>query len=94
MKSADRKDYNRYMEHIKTLSRALEIMRSDESPIIKQFLLNEIHCDRQTYGDVQNGQVHPIPEGKSHKEVIEAEIRSFRHAMEMLQIKTKKEKNR
>lgn len=92
-RSVDQKDLQRYKEHIETLERAKEILNSDDTDIIKYYLLKEIGCDRFTYGEwkmSRNGKERfaPIQTKMSHIWAIDREIRSFKHAVQFL---TKKE---
>lgn len=82
----------RYKEHLKILYRAKEILaiepESDEEELINNIMLEEIGCDSLTYGDVWEGD--GITRGikldtkQKHNWSLDAEIRSFKHALEIM----------
>jgi len=89
--SEDLEDIKRYKEHIKTIDRALEIIESNDSPIIKNILLTEIGCDRNTYGewhDTKDGpRLSPIRDKKIHCWSLQKEKEGFIHAINYLYFK-------
>lgn len=87
----DLEDIKRYKQHIKTIDRALEIIESDESPIVKNIQLTDIGCDRNTYGEwheTPNGlRLSPIRDKKIHCWSLQKEKEGFIHAIKYLYFK-------
>ena len=83
------KDCERYREHIKTMERAIDIINGEEPEAIKRLMLQEIGCDALTYGDLSehNGRVilHRLDERVKHIWGLVSEIKSFRHAIRMIE---------
>ena len=81
------KDCERYEQHIKDILRAIEILEGDEPAVIQRLLLEEIGCDRQTYGDVWEGKdvrfINLDSKGK-HIWSLTSELKSFRHALKII----------
>jgi len=83
-------DVKRYKEHLKDLYRAKEILNSTEPPSIQAHLLSEIGCDKVTYGEWvirRDGYEHlkTIKSKMSHIWALDREIRSFEHAIKLLE---------
>jgi len=82
-------DVKRYKEHLANLYRAKEILNSEEPPSIKELLLCEIGCDKDTYGEWvirRDGHEHlkTIKSKMSHIWALDREIRSFEYAIKFL----------
>lgn len=83
-------DVERYKKHLKDLYRAKEILNSTEPPSIQAHLLSEIGCDKYTYGEWvirRDGYEHlkTIKSKMSHIWALDREIRSFEHAVKLLE---------
>lgn len=90
MTKDDLNDVKRYREHLKDLYRAKEILNSNESKPIKHLLLEEIGCDKITFGEWEiydNGKerFRTINTKMSHIWAIDREIRSFEHAIKLME---------
>lgn len=83
------KDCERYRQHIETMERAIDIINGDEPDYIKRLMLLEIGCDPLTYGDISemNGRIvlHRLDEKVKHIWGLVSEIKSFRHAIRMIE---------
>jgi len=83
-------DVERYKKHLEDLYRAKEILNSTEAPSIQELLLSEIGCDKDTYGEWvirRDGHeyLRKVKSKMSHIWSLDREIRSFEHAIKLLQ---------
>lgn len=83
-------DVERYKKHLQDLYRAKEILNSSEPKGIQAHLLEEIGCDKITYGEwVIRRDGHEnlkvIKSKMSHIWALDREIRSFEYAIKFLE---------
>ena len=82
------KDCERYEQHIKDIERAIEILEGEEPRMIKELMLKQLGCDRETYGDIQIGTktdriIRADSDGKLIWSLV-SDLKSFRHALRII----------
>jgi len=81
-------DCERYRQHIVDIERAIEILLGDEPTYIQNLMLDQIGCDRKTYGDVWEGKdiryINLDSKGK-HIWSLTSELKSFKHALKIIE---------
>lgn len=82
------KDCERYEQHIKDIERAIEILEGDEPKMIQKLMLEELGCDRHTYGDVLDGtkdvRYMHLDSKIKHIWSLTSELKSFKHALKII----------